>query len=313
MKRGLEKLVGMRREKSRARIDIAACKRAGEVFPHTLLEGCGGTGKTALGLAIAEELNYYSVVTEAAALKTREQVIKRLVSAHEEARQARKPLLLFVDEVHRLSITLQEVFYYPMDRKDPRITLSTGVMKFKPFTLMAATTRRDELDQASFVKRFGNIWRVTRYHQIDVAKIVASYFKTQGIFIGFRECDFIASRSLGVPRQALRLAEKVRNVFYASGSKQLNVHHCEVAIHLEGIDPIGLDEKSVQYLEILSDSSSPRGLGGLAGRLGEQADVIEGTVEPILMELGFVDRTSRGRLLTRAGRKHLERFHRISA
>lgn len=309
MKRGLEQLIGMRREKARARIDIAATKRAGEVFPHTLLEGCGGTGKTALALAIAEELHYYSVVTEAAALKTREQIIKRLISAHDEAKQAGKPLLLFVDEVHRLSITLQEVFYYPMDRKEPRITTPTGVVHFKPFTLMAATTRRDELDQASFVKRFGNIWHVTRYSEVDIAKIVNGYFEKQKIRIGYQECRYIASRSLGVPRQALRLSEKVRNVFYASNSRRLDLRHCDVAIDLEGIDPIGLDELSVRYLKILAESPSPRGIGGLAGRLGQQTEVIEGTVEPILLELGMIDRTAKGRMLTPAGKSHLNEFH----
>jgi Holliday junction DNA helicase RuvB len=313
MKRGLDKLIGMRREKARARIDILACKRAREVFPHTLLEGVGGTGKTALALAIAEELNYYSVITEAAALKTREQIIKRLSGAHDEANSENKHLLLFVDEVHRLSIVLQEVFYYPMDRKEPRITVPTGVIHFKPFTLMAATTRRDELDQASFVKRFGNIWRVERYDEGDIMRIIKLYFNAQKIRIDYRCCEYLASRSLGIPRQALRLAEKARNVCLASMGHQLTLAHCQTAIRLEGIDPAGLDELSVHYLQILSESPSPRGLGGLAGRLGQQADMIEGTVEPILLELSFVDRTAKGRMITCRGKRHLERFHKISS
>jgi Holliday junction DNA helicase RuvB len=306
---GLNSLIGMRREKTRAKIDIAVCRKLNEVFPHTLITGCGGTGKTALALAIAEELRYHSVITEAAALKTRTSIIQRLVSAHEEALKVGKPLLLFIDEVHRLSISLQEVFYYPMDRDNPRITLASGIVTFKPFTLMAATTRRDELDQASFVKRFSNIWRIERYHKNDILKIIIGYFRQQSIPVGYLECDFIASRSLGIPRQALRLAEKVRNVFLASGSKELTIQHCEAAIKLEGIDSIGLDELSVRYLSILSKSSSPRGLGGLSGRLGQQAEVIEGTVEPILLELDFIDRTAKGRIITKAGREHLMKYH----
>lgn len=111
-KYGLSKLIGMRREKARARIDIAACKKTGEPFPHTLLEGVGGTGKTALALAIAEELCYHSVITEAAALKTREQIIKRLISSHEEARRAGKPLLFFIDAGSFLLSDGQERFLY---------------------------------------------------------------------------------------------------------------------------------------------------------------------------------------------------------
>ncbi len=309
MKKGLDKLVGMRREKARARIDIAACGKMGEVFPHTLLEGVGGTGKTALALAIAEELGYYCVVTEAAAMKTREHIIKRIQVANAKALQLQRPLLLFVDEVQRLSEPQQEVFYYPMDRKEPRIILPTETVSLQPFTLMAATTRRDELDQASFVKRFGNIWRITRYSVDDLVVILDMYFKSQNMVCEYEHVYFIASRSLGIPRQALRLGEKVRNVFLASNSVKFTMAHCERAIQLEGIDPLGLEELHIEYLRILADSPGPRGIGGIAGRLGQQVEVIEETVEPVLLELGMIDRTARGRMIMNRGLNHLNERH----
>jgi Holliday junction DNA helicase RuvB len=309
MKKGLDKLVGMRREKARARIDIAACLKTGEVFPHTLLEGVGGTGKTALALAIAEELGYYSIVTEAAALKTREQVIQRLRSAHAAAEQSGKPLLLFIDEVQRFSEPQQEVFYYPLDRRDPRILLPTETIHLAPFTLMAATTRRDELDEASFVKRFGNIWQIHRYCLDDLIVILAGYFQAMNIKARYEHTSYLAKRSLGIPRQALRLAGKVRNVFLASNHATLTMAHCQLAIKLEGIDPIGLEELHVEYLRILAESPGPRGVGGIAGRLGQQVEVIEETVEPTLLHLGMMDRTSRGRVIMPKGLKHLETFH----
>lgn len=174
---------------------------------------------------------------------------------------------------------------------------------------MAATTRRDELDQASFVKRFGNIWRVTRYCLDDIISIINIYLKSQKIDAPYDCCKYIAERSLGVPRQALRLAEKVRNVYLAKGHRRLLNSDCELAIKLEGIDPRGLDELSVRYLEILAESGTARGIGGLAGRLGQQAEVIEGTVEPILLELSFIDRTTKGRMISPKGKAHLEKYH----
>jgi Holliday junction DNA helicase RuvB len=294
----------------RARVDIQACNKVGEVFPHTLICSIGGLGKTSLALAIADELQYHSVVTEAAALKSREQIIKRLIDAHEAAALARKPLLFFIDEIHRLSIVMQEVFYFPMDRENPKIATSEGIVYFKPFTLIAATTRRDELDEESFVKRFGNVWQIARYCQDDIVLLIHDWFKDQGIELNYICCRSIAARSLGIPRQALRLAEKVRNVFLADGAVSLQIRHCEQAFHMEGIDALGLNELAIGYLRVLEDSTSARGLGALAGRLGQKPEVIEGTLEPVLLELAFIDRVSHGRLITPKGIAHLERYHR---
>ena len=306
---GLDKLIGMRNLKARARIDIAACKKTREPFPHTLIDGLGGCGKSALAHAIAEELHYHQVKVEASALKKREDIIERLISAHEEAHCKNKKLLLFIDEVHRLSSPLQEVFYFPLDREQPHITTATGVTLLHPFTLVAATTRRDVLDQSSFVRRFGNIWRVSRFDIDDIVKIVYDYMRRNQIKASYECCRFIATRSLGIPRQAIRLSERVRNVFLAHNCQRLTTETCELAIKLEGIDPIGLDELSVHYLKILAQFSEPRGLGSLAGRLGEQKETLENMIEPVLLELGLIDRASRGRMITSDGLKHLEQYH----
>jgi Holliday junction DNA helicase RuvB len=178
---------------------------------------------------------------------------------------------------------------------------------------MAATTRRDELDQASFVKRFGNIWRVGRYSVNDLITILHKYFESQGVDTNYPHLEYIAKRCLGIPRQAKRLAEKVRNVFLASHASELTLVHCQLAIRLEGIDPIGLEELHVEYLRILADTPGPRGVGGIAGRLGQQVEVIEETVEPILLSLGMIDRTSRGRMITPNGQKHLAVHHPVFA
>jgi Holliday junction DNA helicase RuvB len=296
--------------KARAQIDIQACLRMKEVFPHTLLEGPGGCGKTAFALAIAEELDYYSIVTEAASLRTRQQIIDCLTTAEHQAVKAGKPLLLFVDEVQRFSIPQQEVWYYPLDRKQPRITLSDKTIQLRPFTLIAATTRQDSLDQASFVKRFGNILNVQRFNEQDLRTIIKGYFNSQKILVSCFVLQYISQRSLGIPRQALRLAEKVRNFFLSSGEVSLGLHHCEAALKLEGLDDTGLSNLHIGYLQALLESGKPRGVVGIAGRLGQSVEIVSELIEPILLELGLIDRTARGRVITEGGRKYLAKFHR---
>lgn len=296
----------MRREKARAAIDIAACKLSGDPFPHTLLEGQGGLGKTAFALAIAEELGYHSVVVEGAALKTREDVIRRLISAAEEAQQCGKRLLLFIDEVHRLTHAQQEVFYYPMDRVDPRITTASGTLHFPKFTLVAATTRRDILDQASFVNRFSNLWRISTFPSSDIVMILANHLVRRRMDYDLQVLDEVAKRSLGIPRQALRLVDKVINRALSEGRRRVVVADCAIVFRLEGIDRNGLGELHVEYLRVLAEAAGqPRGLDGLAGRLSEHKDVISGTVEPTLLSLGLIDRTARGRTITTKGLAYL--------
>ena len=303
---GLAALVGMRREKERARIDIAASALTGEPFGHTLLEGIGGCGKTAFARAIAEELGYHTIVVEGAALKTRDHVINRLVSAHEEAQSLGKRLLLFIDEVHRLSGPQQEVFYYPMDRVDPRITTANKTIHFKPFTLVAATTRKDILDQASFVNRFSNIWRISRFSVSDICMILTEHFTRKNMSYDLAILNVIAQRSLGIPRQALRLADKVINRTLSCGRCDIATEDCEVVFKLEGIDKNGLSELHIAYLQVLAEAQGqPRGLDGVAAAISEHRDVVAGTIEPTLLSLRLIDRSPRGRVITSKGLGYL--------
>ncbi len=307
----LKGLVGLPLEKERARIDIAACIKTGEVFPHTLLEGVGGTGKTALGKAIGVELGYYVDVIEASALKTRKQIISRLVGSTKEATRHGKRLLLFLDEAHRLSLPQQESFYYPMDKDDPYITTSDGDIHFPKFCLMAATTRRDMLDQASFVTRFDNVWRIKRYEEHWISEILLDWFVAHGMQIFTSELLMIARRCLGIPRQAIRLARKIRNYVLARGNeKRVTSADCEYVFRLEQIDAIGLTELHVRYLEeLLGSGDRAVGARALAGKLGQHPDDIIGTVEPVLLSLDFIDLTASGRILKRLGGDHLRKHH----
>ena len=301
----LHDLVGLTRIKQLAAIEIISCRKRAAVFSHTILYGPGGTGKTAIARAIGDELGYHFVEIEAATLRSREDIIDCLARHSAEAMRCRKTLLFFVDEVHRLSVKLQEVFYYPM--REFRITTARGDIDFLPFCLFAATTRLDLLDYNSFVKRFSNEWKVERYSSLHIRDMVLS------IFSGFRPVIKInemlalkiAKRSLGIPRIAHTLCEKVRDVALATGNPEVNDNILDRTFDLLGVDSIGLERIHRSYLRVLSGSGKARGVSGLAAQLSQPEDVLRGVVEPILAELGFVEFTSKGRVITKDGKEYL--------
>ena len=299
-----DKLVGLTREKQKARIQIRACRITGDPFGHTLLFGIGGNGKTAFARCISEELNCYFVEREAAALRNRDQIVKLLVDSSAEAKKQRKPFILFIDEVHRLTLLLQEAFYYPM--KEWRTTTNGGSISIGKFSLIAATTRIDMLDEASFIKRFQNRWELGRYHILHICEIVANVFRTQGLTYGPSEVRLVADRCLGIPRAACNLSMKVRDQVLAHGTRVVTSHDIMEVFRLEGIDVIGLTEVHIRYLNELERAQDcPRGLSALSGKLGQHVDVLTGHIEPALLALGFIDLHPRGRILTGDGRSHL--------
>lgn len=300
-KEGLSSLVGCSLLKQRIRKVTLSCMRRGAVLPHILFYGLGGTGKTAFARAIGVELGYYVVVSEAASMKTRKQVLENFDENLNRASHEEKTLLWFIDEIHRFSTDLQEALYYPM--KD---WIDSG--KVPAWTLVAATTRKNELDGDSFVTRFKYQWRMGRYADHEIREILARYFRDIGLNCGPREITAIGNRSLGIPRIALRLAEMVRDEVYSSHHRDLTVMYSDVlsTFDLEGIDDRGLTRDHRCYLlELHSARGEPRGIKTLAGKLGMAPSVVEGSIEPILLSLGMVDATRSGRKLTSEGYLHL--------
>ena len=295
---GLRSLVGLTEEKRKAEIGIEVCRQTGETFGHTLLYGVGGTGKTELSRTIARELGYAFIELEAASLKNRNQVIELLTSVDER-------FVLFLDEVHRLSTLLQEAFYFPM--KEGYITSGKEKKNIAPMCLIAATTRIDMLDEASFIRRFDNVWLINRYDQIFIEQIVASYFRKEGMDFGHKEISCVSQRCLGIPRQAIHLAKKVRNqVIYRGGTRRVTINDINTVCELEGIDNIGLSKIHVGYLRELYKANSAKGLSSLSAVLGQHPDMISGHIEQTLFYLDFIDMHPRGRIITSTGRKHLD-------
>jgi Holliday junction DNA helicase RuvB len=311
----LSSLIGLSREKQKARLLIRACRRSGETFPHTLLYGIGGTGKTEFARRVGYELGYHFVETHAAAFKKREPLFATLIQHSKEAQRAGHPLLFFIDEIHRLRTILQEALYQAL--KEWWIPTLEGNIRIPAFTLFGATTRFDMLDSNSFVTRFGNVWEIQRYELQEMAAIVANELSKQKLRFSAEVSYDIAKRCLGVPRNAVNLANKVRITALSEGAEYVTLDHARRTFELEEIDALGLHPVHHRYLEILARSvvdghHAPLGVGPIAAKMRQPEDVIQGSVEPILLELDFVAPSPRGRVLTSSGAEYFQKVRESS-
>lgn len=302
----------MNLEKQKAQILIRACLHSGDTFPHTLVWGVGGLGKTEFARCVGNELRYHFIETHAAAYKKRDQLFSVLIEQSKEAQRLNVPLLFFIDEIHRLKLVLQEALYQAM--KEWWIpTVSGGRLQIPAFTLFGATTRFDMLDSNSFVTRFGNVWEIQRYGLEDMAAIVASTLSSHGLRFSPEVSFEIAKRCLGIPRNAVNLANKVRITVLSQRSPVVTLEHVRQTFMLEQIDACGLHPVHHRYLSILRKSCSgdrflPLGVGAIAAKMRQPEDVIKGSVEPILLERDLILPTPRGRMLSELGKDYWDNF-----
>lgn len=301
----LTEYVGQENVKELLKVYIEAAKQRGDALDHVLLYGPPGLGKTTLANIIAAEMGVSIRITSGPALEKTGDIVALLTNLQEGD-------ILFIDEIHRLSRTVEEVLYPAMEDFEFDIIIGKGPsarsirFDLPKFTLIGATTRSGQLT-SPFRDRFGVLFRLELYTVGELARIVSRSADILGIKIDPEGAEEIASRSRGTPRIANRLLKRVRDFAQIMGDGTITKSIARQALLKLNIDEIGLDNTDRNMLEamIRSFNGGPVGLDTLAAMIGEEAITIEDVYEPYLMQLGFINRTPRGRVVTPAAYKHL--------
>jgi holliday junction DNA helicase RuvB len=302
--RRLDDFVGQERVKEQLEIALAAAKARGEALDHVLLAGPPGLGKTSLAYIVREELGV-GIRTIAGPAVEKKDIAAILTSL--EARD-----VLFVDEIHRMSRTAEEILYPALE--DFRIDIVMGegaaartlTLDLPPFTLIGATTRTGLLT-TPLRDRFGLTFRLDYYDPAELGSIVHRSARILGVEIATDPAEEIARRSRGTPRIANRILRRVRDVAQVRHEGSITTEIAREALTLLEIDGKGLDREARELLLSIVEKfdGGPVGLSTLAASLGEEQETIEDVYEPYLLQLGFIQRTPRGRMITKGGRAHV--------
>jgi Holliday junction DNA helicase RuvB len=303
--RRLGDFVGQDRVKEQLGIALAAAVARGEALDHLLLVGPPGLGKTSLAYIVHEELGVGIRSVAGPALERKGDIAAILTAL--EPRD-----VLFVDEIHRLNRTIEEILYPALE--DFRLDIVVGqgpaartlTLDLPPFTLVGATTRTGLLT-TPLRDRFGMTFRLDYYEAADLGTIVRRSARILGVEIEDDAADEIARRSRGTPRIANRILRRVRDVAEVRHQGVVTTAIAREALELLEVDELGLDRESRQLLQTIAGKfeGGPVGLNTLAVSFGEEPDTIEDVYEPYLLQLGFLQRTPRGRMITTLGRAHV--------
>ncbi len=301
----LDEYVGQEKVKENLKIYIEAAKNRKEPLDHVLLYGPPGLGKTTLAGIIANEMGVQIRVTSGPAIEKPGDLAALLTSLNDGD-------VLFIDEIHRLSRSIEEVLYPAMEDFALDIIIGKGPsarsirLDLKRFTLIGATTRAGQLS-APMRDRFGIILKLELYTPEELAKIVTRSANILGVGIDNDGALEVASRSRGTPRIANRLLKRARDFAEVKGDGIISVENAQHALSSMEIDELGLDmtDRNLLTAMIENYNGGPVGLETISALIGEESVTIEDVYEPYLMQLGFLTRTPRGRKVTPLGYKHL--------
>jgi Holliday junction DNA helicase RuvB len=302
--RSLADFVGQDRVKEQLQIALEAARARGEALDHVLLAGPPGLGKTSLAQIVRNELGVGIRQVAGPGLERKD--IAAIVTSLEPRD------VLFIDEIHRMSRAAEELLYPALE--DFRLDLVMGqgpaartlTLDVSPFTLVGATTRTGLLT-TPLRDRFGLTFRHDLYEAAELAAIVRRSARILGVEIDDDAAELIAARSRGTPRIANRILRRVRDVAEVRHEGAVTTAVAEEALSLLEVDGAGLERFDRELLRAVVEKfgGGPVGLSTLAVALGEEAETIEDVYEPFLLQLGFLQRTPRGRVVTDLGRGHL--------
>ena len=289
------------------RVAIEAARSRGEALDHVLLFGPPGVGKTSLAHVIAAELGV-AIKATAGPIIERAGDLAALLTALETRE------VLFIDEIHRLEAKVEEILYPALEDSTLDLMIGSGPgarsmkIPLKPFTLVAATTRAGLLT-APLRGRFGIVHRLDYYSQADLQFIVTRSARILGVPMEADGAEEIARRSRGTPRIANRLLRRVRDFAQVRAGGVITAAVARDACALLAVDEHGFDEVDRKLLLTIIDKfgGGPVGVGTLAAAISEETDALEDIYEPYLLQIGFLDRTPRGRTATRLAYEHFQR------
>jgi Holliday junction DNA helicase RuvB len=296
--RTLADYIGQERVRENLQVSITAARQRAEALDHVLLYGPPGLGKTTLAYVIGAEMGVPVRSTSGPVLEKPGDLAAILTNLAPRE-------VLFIDEVHRMSPTIEEILYPAMEDFELDILIGQGPsarsvkVPLQPFTLIGATTRAGLLT-SPLRARFGITHRLDFYQEADLVHIVTRSARILGVDIVAEATLEIARRSRGTPRIANRLLRRVRDFAQVRADGRVTAEVCHQALELLEVDAHGFDESDRRLLRTIIDkfSGGPVGLNSLAAAIGEEKDAIEDIYEPYLIQIGFLDRTTRGRVAT---------------
>ncbi len=304
----LQDFLGQEKLKENLEIFIKAAKNRGDVLDHSLFYGPPGLGKTTLAQIIAHEMGVGFKGSAGPVISKSGDLAALLTNLQEGD-------IFFIDEIHRLNKNVEEVLYSAMEDYKLDIIIGEGPaaraikIDLPKFTLVGATTRIG-LIANPLKDRFGIQMRINFYTDNELEQIVIRDAKILGIKITKDAALEIAKRSRGTPRIAIRLLKRVRDFASAANEEIINREIADSSLKRLEIDSVGLDSSDYRYLMFIAKNyrGGPVGIDTIASAISEEKDSVEDTIEPFLIQKGFVEKTPRGRILTEVAMKHLKIF-----
>jgi Holliday junction DNA helicase RuvB len=303
---GLAEIIGLSRIKQNLSVMIEAANQRTAALDHLLFHGPPGLGKTSLAMAVAKDMGMQLVVTSGPALTKPAEIASMLTAMPSQG-------ILFIDEIHRLRLPVEEMLYSAMEDKCLDIIIGKGAgarsirIDLPDFTIIGATTRLSMLS-APLRSRFGADFRVEFYSVPELAQIIEQKAQKLGITIDRDAAELIAGRARMTARVAVRILKRARDLALVDKHEVINVVTVRKILAMLDIDGLGLDklDRGVLHTIYVKYNNRPVGLRTIAASMSEDADTIEEVCEPFLLQLGLLDRSPRGRVLTQNAVEYIQ-------